>query len=595
MRLRWWRGEMTLEKIQIENFRSIKSQTIIIDHNCLILLGKNEAGKSNILKAIAAVFGKYKVTDKDKRKRIANETINNYYIYAQIKLSEADFNEILDRFIKKYSNTEYILFKDKRTLRNFIETVFYDFLIWIDIAENKNIYFSHWNFQKADFELENEVYLNGTTFNIEKQGVKQGTENIVKYVFDIIEKLYNENPYSCYYWQYSDSLLLPSSINISDFIVSPEKYRILKNIFIACNRNDIKKEFNDAISQDGDYSNLLDQTSKLITKIFRGIWKDFNDTSIELMAGGSEMIIKVTNKSKYSFEDRSDGFKKFISILLMLSTQARSKQIGERDIILIDEPDQSLYPSSAEYLRNELINISKTAKVIYATHSLYMIDSDCIERHLVIEKNDDITVINRQNVNSPYCNNELLRRAVGSSIFEIIKPKNIIFEGWLDKELFNKYCDYYENSIDIKQVGVVYLGGISGVETLVQLLILANKKFIIVADSDTVSESKRKDFEEHYEEYLSSWLSYADVAKEIMTMEDFISIKLLEEILMKNYPAFVYDASKKAIENIEKAVNNDKEKRQQIKKEVVKRVSKKDINKEYSTFIDKLSHKIEEL
>jgi predicted ATP-dependent endonuclease of OLD family len=64
-----------LTEIKIENFRSIKSQTIIIEHNCLILLGKNEAGKSNILKAIAAVFEQYKVTDKDKRKRIANEKI----------------------------------------------------------------------------------------------------------------------------------------------------------------------------------------------------------------------------------------------------------------------------------------------------------------------------------------------------------------------------------------------------------------------------------------------------------------------------------------------------------------------------------------
>jgi len=584
-----------LTEIQIENFRSIRSQSIVIDHNCLILLGKNEAGKSNILKAIAAVFGKYKVTDKDKRKRIANEIISEYYIYAKIKLSETDFNEVLDLFIKKYNNTECILFKSKISLRDFIENIFYDFLVWINIAENSTFYFSYWSFSKQKYEFENEIYLNGTNFNIEGEGIKKTVGDIVNYIFEIIKKLYIQKPYICHYWQYSDSLLLPSSINITDFISHPEKYMTLKNIFISCNRHDIKKEFEDAISQDGDYSNLLDQTSKLITEIFQEIWKDFKDTSIELMAGGSEMIIKVTNKSKYSFEDRSDGFKKFISILLMLSTQARSKQIGERDIILIDEPDQSLYPSSAEYLRNELINISKSAKVIYATHSEYMIDSDCIERHLVIEKNDDITTINRQNNNSPYSDDELLRRAIGSSIFKIIKQKNIIFEGWLDKELFSKYFDHNKKSIDLKQVGVVYLGGISGVETLVQLLILANKKFIIVADSDTVSESKRKDFEEHYEEFLSSWFSYSDAIKEVLTMEDFISIKLIEKILQEKYPNFVYDTSKKAIENIEKAVNNDKVIRQQTKKEIIQRLSKKDINEEYSVFINQLDQKIKEL
>lgn len=101
---------------------------------------------------------------------------------------------------------------------------------------------------------------------------------------------------------------------------------------------------------------------------------------------GSEISIKVANKAKYTFEDRSDGFKKFISVLLMISTKARSNMIGERDIILIDEPDQSLYPTSARFLKEELLKISEKAKLIYSTHSQYMIDSTCIDRHIIVEK-----------------------------------------------------------------------------------------------------------------------------------------------------------------------------------------------------------------
>lgn len=586
---------MKLTEIRIENFRSIKSQNINVDHNCLVLLGKNEAGKSNILKAIAAVFGQYKVTDKDKRKKIDNETINSYYIMATIKLSEIDFNEILDRLAQQYSNIEYIVFNNRKTLFDFVKAIFHEIVIRIDIAENANNYLSYWSYKGADFELAYEVYLDGTTFDVEEEGKKQDITEIINLIFDAVKKLYKENPYQCNYWQYSSSHLLPSSINISDFILSPEKYTSLKNIFTLCNRHDIKREFEDAISQDGDYSNLLDQVSKSITKTFREIWKDFKETSIELMAGESEMIIKVTNRTKYSFEDRSDGFKKFISILLMLSTQARSNQIGERNIILIDEPDQSLYPSSAEYLRNELINISKTAKVIYATHSQYMIDSNCIERHLMVEKTDDITSINRQNINSPFSNDELLRRAIGSSIFEIIKTKNIIFEGWLDKELFYKYCEYHKKSKSFSQIGIVYLGGISGVETLIQLLILANKKFVIVSDSDMVSNKSKKDFEENYKEYDSMWLSYGDVIPDIFTMEDFISTELITTILKKINSDFIYDSSKKAIENIDIAVNNDKGKRQQVKKDLIDKIRKTDINENYSVFIEKLNHIIEEI
>jgi predicted ATP-dependent endonuclease of OLD family len=278
----------------------------------------------------------------------------------------------------------------------------------------------------------------------------------------------------------------------------------------------------------------------------------------------------------------------------MLSTEARSKKLGERDIILIDEPDQSLYPTSAEYLREELIKISETAKIIYTTHSPYMIDSSCIDRHLIIEKHDDVTIINKQDENAPFSDDELLRRAIGSSIFEIIKPKNIIFEGWLDKELFCKYCDY--NKIkDFNQVGIVYLGGISGVETLVQLLILANKKFVIVADSDAVSKSKQNVFEENYNEFKSSWLSYGDVVEGIQTMGDFLSIDCITKNLQKEISDFAYDTSKKAIENIEKVVNNSKDKKQQIKKELIKKIRKTDINDNYSLFINQLIIKLKEV
>ena len=106
-------------------------------------------------------------------------------------------------------------------------------------------------------------------------------------------------------------------------------------MFILCDRENIKKEFEDALAQDGDYINLLEQVSSKVTSTFRSIWPDFKDTSIQLIPNGPEISIKVTNKARYSFADRSDGFKRFISILLMLSAPSKKGKIGERDIILI--------------------------------------------------------------------------------------------------------------------------------------------------------------------------------------------------------------------------------------------------------------------
>ncbi|MDR1452825.1 MAG: ATP-binding protein [Candidatus Margulisbacteria bacterium] len=583
---------MELTKIEIENFRSIKSQTIIFDNNCLILLGKNEAGKSNILKAIAAVFGQYIVSDKDRRKRINNEKIENYFVRAILKLSEKDIDDVLSRFKAKYVNTECIVFKSHKSIRDFIKSVFYEYLIQIDIANNEKVHFSYGSYSGTDFECEKEVYLSGKSFTTEVVGAEQ---NLQACILEVIEELYKENVYRCHYWQYDEKTLLSNSVVIADFIASPTKYRSLENIFVLCKRENIKNEFSDAKSQDGDYENLLSQISKTVTQTFRKIWKDFKDTSIELRPNGDEISIKVVNETKYSFEDRSDGFKKFISILLMLSTKDRSNMMSERDIILIDEPDQSLYPTSARYLRDELLKISEHAKMIYSTHSQYMIDSNCIDRHLVVEKKDDVTTAVKPDRKAPFSSDELLRNAIGASIFECIQDKNIIFEGWLDKELFQKYCAFNKKVNDFKNIGMVYLKGISGVECLVQLLILAHKKFIIVSDSDTVSNSKRNEFVNAYPEFSESWLAYADVVKDISTMEDFISSKLITNYINKDGSTFVYNEKKSAIENIETVTNGNKEEKQSMKNEIMKAVSKNDIKTEYGDFISHLKDRIDKL
>jgi len=279
----------------------------------------------------------------------------------------------------------------------------------------------------------------------------------------------------------------------------------------------------------------------------------------------------------------------------MLSTRARSGKMDERDIILIDEPDQSLYPTSASYLRDELLKISEKVKVIYSTHSPYMIDTNCIDRHLIVEKKDDITTAKKQDEKAPFSNDELLRRAIGSSIFEVIKDKNIIFEGWLDKEIFNKYLMFHKKINEFKNIGIVYLQGISGVVTLVQILILANKKFIIVADSDKPSNDKRNEFKKSYEEFFQNWLSYGDVVNDVSTMEDFFTMEYISEYLKKEYPEFIYKESNNAIENIELVAKTDNEKKQKIKKELINKVGKKNIKDDYGKFINQLKEKLDKL
>lgn len=56
---------MRIKSVSIQNFRSIEKQTITDIDNALILIGKNNSGKSSIIASIRAFFDDYKIEIKD--------------------------------------------------------------------------------------------------------------------------------------------------------------------------------------------------------------------------------------------------------------------------------------------------------------------------------------------------------------------------------------------------------------------------------------------------------------------------------------------------------------------------------------------------
>lgn len=582
---------MKIKQIQIENFRSIKSETISFDKNCLILIGKNESGKSNFLKAIAALFKEYNLSSKDKRKKISNEIINERYIQAEFVFSEEDVNQIKDEILSNWPIVKDIKFNDNYSLKDYIRCELPWFRYRIDVGDKKTARFIHLDKMQTVVQPIGYISEDCNSFSIEP---KENNTEIFELIESVLSDLYDADPYKCIFWHYDNNLLLPDRVNIQQFVKDPLSCKSLQNVFVMCKRTDIKREFENAIEEDGDYTNLLEQVSKETTKEFRKIWKDFKNTAIELKADGSDILIKVADNAKYTFSDRSDGFKKFISVLLVLSTRARSNNIGERDIILIDEPDQSLYPTSAKYLKDELLKISEKSRVIYSTHSQYMLDTNCIERHLIVKKKDDITTINRDIEYAPYSDDELLRRAIGSSIFENLKSKNIIFEGWLDKEIFCKYKGFNKDK-RFDSFGATYLHGITGASTLASIMIMAEKKFIIIADSDKTSEEKRRAFERDYPEYINCWLSYGDTNSSILTLEDYYDEEYIEQTIKSaGHSDFIFDCNKKAIANIESCIK-DKDDRQSVKKTLAENIEKRNIKDTYSVFVDKLFTRLSSL
>ena len=76
---------MRIESIHIKNFKSIRDMRIGTIENALILVGKNNTGKSSVVDAIRAVFGMYQVSETD-----FNEKRQNVEIKILLLITEED-------------------------------------------------------------------------------------------------------------------------------------------------------------------------------------------------------------------------------------------------------------------------------------------------------------------------------------------------------------------------------------------------------------------------------------------------------------------------------------------------------------------------
>ena len=76
---------MQIKFLNIKNFKSIRELEIRDVENCLILVGKNNTGKTVVLDAIRAVTGNYKVRETD-----FNERRQNIEITMTLQITEED-------------------------------------------------------------------------------------------------------------------------------------------------------------------------------------------------------------------------------------------------------------------------------------------------------------------------------------------------------------------------------------------------------------------------------------------------------------------------------------------------------------------------
>lgn len=545
---------MRLKKVEIRNFRSIEDVTVDFEQTCRVLVGINEAGKSNILKALSFIEPNLlPVKKNDLREPLPDEDlITESYIRFVFKFEKNETDQLFETVSSKiltnlkkpslFSKNEETL-----TLKDFCNR-FDEGLYVTDIMKESKQY-RYWRigyslvagWKKPSKHCPQDFIhpLNGENFRLAQYslvnlkdyvGVPDGyledasISDVQTLIGLAITSITKANLPSSLFWEYDEKNLLPNSVQINAFSSDPDICSPLKNMFILAGITNINESINEARKgTDNQFQNYLDRIAKKTTRHFREVWKnDYKDIEFSLRLNADQLIPGVKEKNIHDFSRRSDGFKRFITFLLMISVNVKTDMLCNT-LLLIDEPDISLHPTGARYLRDELIRISKKNQVIYSTHSIFMIDSGDISRHYIVKKNKEITSINSAGV-SNIADEEVLYNALGHSVFSILKEKNIIFEGWRDKRLFNVFIENATADMKskMKNIGVCHARGVKNIKAITPLIDLANRKCLIVSDSDKPAKEHQKIYKQ--EKGYGEWKTYQDIDStlEAVTGEDFL-------------------------------------------------------------------------
>ena len=438
---------MKLDRVQIKNFRSLQDITIDFDPTCRVLVGINESGKSNILDALAFLEGsRAPVRRDDLREALPDEDrIAESYVWFVFRFEKEDSGALLEAVSSKIlSAGEYptiVSFGGRsRSVKAFCGDR-NEGLYGVDIlTEEKRPMFWRlptnyallpgWTKPTAACPADLVVELDGqqhTLANyrlvraVDLTGVPQeyleeaSLEDLSSLTGIAMTRITAARLPDTLVWKYDEGNLLPESVTIANFSADPDSCVPLKNMFTLAGINDIMASIDEARKGgDNQFQNYLNRVARKMTNHFQDVWREYKHVEFSLKLNAERIILGVQEKNVHDFARRSDGFKRFVTFLLMISVKVKTDSLRDT-VLLIDEPDTGLHPSGARYLRDELIRISKTNYVVFSTHSIFMVDSGDISRHFIVKKTNEVTTIESAG-ESNIAEEEVLYSALGHSV-----------------------------------------------------------------------------------------------------------------------------------------------------------------------------------
>lgn len=157
------------------------------------------------------------------------------------------------------------------------------------------------------------------------------------------------------------------------------------------------------VEQDPAYQRALEEVSKLQQPLLDSISEGIRQTLREFLPNVKHVKVAIPNEARYramrraceiivddgtptQLSRKGDGVQSLAALSLMRQV-SDSSSLGKQLILAIEEPESHLHPNAIHQLKRVIADIARTSQVIMTTHCPLFIDRTVIKSNIIVHNN----------------------------------------------------------------------------------------------------------------------------------------------------------------------------------------------------------------
>lgn len=256
--------------------------------------------------------------------------------------------------------------------------------------------------------------------------------------------------------------------------LNTEGFEFMQGLFFYAGLNPTQAA--QIFEQNDETERQIQDASKVLDENLRRLWGQGTHLHFSLghRQGRIEFLADdpAIKKRKARMSKRSDGVTQFFRTSIVLHARRR-KHAANSYLYLFDEPGVYLHPQGQKDLLQVFEQLGAESQIVYATHSLFMLNQNFPERHRLIVKDNDGTKIDAK----PHrANWRLATDALGVFLTSnILFSSHVLFvEGDSDPlylyELFRQLNSFGEIDADANRLGIMSFSDVQNLRFLLQMI-----------------------------------------------------------------------------------------------------------------------------